>query len=61
MGEILKRTEEFRVNDEEEAKALIEQAKTKANEGGYELVSYQSTHKVKKDDDYYVVKLVQQW
>jgi len=40
MGEILKRTEEWRVNDEAEAKALIEQAKKKELDDGYELVSY---------------------
>lgn len=61
MGEIMKKTEEWRVNDEAEAKALIEQAKKKELDDGYELVSYQSTHKVKKDDDFYIVKLVKQW
>lgn len=61
MAEILKRTEEFRVETEEQAVALIEQAKEKEKEEGYELVSYTSTHKSKRDDDYYIVKLIKQW
>ena len=61
MAEILKRTEEYRVETEEQAVALIEQAKEKEANEGYELVSYTSTHKSKKDDDYYIVKLVKQW
>lgn len=61
MAEILKRTEEYRVNTEEEAQAFINKAKANANEEGYELVSYQATHKVKKDDNYYLIKTVKQW
>lgn len=61
MGEIMKRTEEWRVENEEQGKALIEQAKAKSFEEGYELVSYQSTHKVTKDDDYVIIKLVKKW
>lgn len=66
MAEILKKTEEYRVNTEEEAEAFIAQAKVKANEEGYEVVSYQSTHKEKKSkgeviDSYYIVKIVKQW
>lgn len=38
-GLLLKRTEEFMVNTEEEAKALIENAKAKQLEDGYELTS----------------------
>ena len=41
MGELCKRTEEWRVNDEAEAKALIEKAKADENLVGYELISYQ--------------------
>ena len=57
----MKRTEEWRVETEEQAVALIEQAKSKGIEEGYELTSYSSTHKVKKDDDYFVVKTIKQW
>ena len=38
-----------------------EQAKSKGIEEGYELTSYSSTHKVKKDDDYFIVKTIKQW
>lgn len=61
MGDIMKRTEEIRVNTEEEAKALIERFKEKGNEDGYEVASYSATHKVKKDDDFYIVKIVMTW
>ena len=61
MGEIMKKTEEYRLDTEEHAQEFINKAKADANENGYELVSYQATHKIKKDDDYYVVKLVKQW
>lgn len=61
MAEILKRTEEFRVETEEQAVALIEQAKEKEKEEGYELVSYTSTKKSKKDEEYVIVKLTKQW
>ena len=61
MGEIMKRTEEWRVETEEQAVALIEQAKENEKTEGYELFSYTSTHKTKKDDDFYIVKLVKAW
>ena len=61
MAELMKRTEEWRVETEEQEVALIEQAKSKVIEEGYELTSYSSTHKVKKDDDYFVVKTIKQW
>lgn len=57
-GVLLKRTEEFMVNTEEEAKSLIEMAKSKQLEDGYELTSYSSTKKSKKDEDWVIVKLV---
>lgn len=59
-GLLLKRTEEFMVNteEEEEAKALIGNAKAKQLEGGYELTSYSSTKKCKKDESWVIVKLV---
>lgn len=61
MGEIQKQTDEIRVNSETEAQALIDSFKEKAREGGYEITSYSSTHKTKKDDDYYLIKIVKQW
>lgn len=66
MGELLKRTEEFKVNNEEEAKALIEQAKANENVEGYELKSYKMVKKDKKSkgeviDEWVIVTLVKQW
>ena len=56
--EMIKRTDEIRVETEEAAQELIREAKNSSTNEGYELTSYSSTHKVKKDDDYYIVKLV---
>lgn len=56
--EMIKRTDEIRVETEEAVQELITKTKNNAADDGYELTSYSSTHKVKKDDDYYVVKLV---
>jgi len=66
MGELCKRTEEWRVNDETEAKALIEQAKADENVEGYELKSYKMVKKDKKSkgeiiDEWVIVTLVKQW
>lgn len=66
MGEIMKQTDEIRVNDEQEAKALIESFKMKAVEEGFEVISYTSTLKEKKSkgeviDSYYIVKIVKRW
>lgn len=59
--EIMKQTDEIRVETEEEAKALIEDFKQKALENGYEIASYSATHKVKKDDDFYICKIIKVW
>lgn len=64
--ELMKQTDEIKVNDEQEAKALIENFKVKALEGGYEIISYTSTLKEKKSkgeviDSYYIVKIVKRW
>lgn len=56
--EMIKRTDEIRVETEEAAQELIQETKNSSTNEGYELTSYSSTHKVKKDDDYYIVKLV---
>ena len=66
MGELCKRTEEWRVNDEIEAKALIEQAKQDEAVEGYELKSYKMVKKDKKSkgeiiDEWVIVTLVKQW
>lgn len=64
--EIMKQTDEIRVETEQDAKSLIESFKQKADEGGYEIASYAATHKEKKSkgeiiDSYYVVKIVKKW
>lgn len=64
--EIMKRTDEIRVDTEEAAKALIESFKEKSREEGYEVVSYTSTLKEKKSkgeviDSYYIVKIIMRW
>lgn len=56
--ELLKRTEEYRVETEQEAEQFIQDTKATAIEKGYELNSYSATHKIKKDDDFYIIKLV---
>lgn len=57
----MKQTDEIRVDTEKEAQALIDSFKEKAKNEGYELVSYTSTHKEKKDDDFYIVKIIKKW
>lgn len=66
MGELCKKTEEWRVNDEREAKALIEKAKADEGHEGYELTSYKMVKKNKKQkgeiiDEWVIVTLVKQW
>ena len=66
MGELCKRTEEFRVNNEAEAQALIDQAKKDPEGEGYELTSYKMVKKDKKSkgeivDSWIIVTLVKQW
>ena len=66
IGELCKKTEEWRVNNEAEAEALIDQAKKDPDCEGYELVSYKM---VKKDktlkgeviDSWVIVTLVKKW
>lgn len=47
MGELCKRTEEWRVNDEAEAKALIEKAKADENVEGQNLNPTRWSKKIK--------------
>ena len=66
MGELCKRTEEWKVNDEAEAKALIEKAKADEAIEGYELKSYKMVKKDKKSkgeiiSEWVIVTLVKQW
>ena len=48
MEELMKQTDEIRVDTEEQAKALIEKFKEKAAIDGYEITNYSSTLKEKK-------------
>lgn len=64
--ELMKRTEEFRVNNEAEAQALINQAKEDPKGEGYELISYKTVKKDKKQkgeviESWVVVTLVKKW
>ena len=64
--EIMKRTDEIKVNTEEEAMALIESFKEKSRTEGYEVASHTTTLKEKKSkgeviDSYYIVKIVMRW
>lgn len=66
MGELCKKTEEWRVNNEAEAQALIDQAKRDPEGEGYELVSYKMVKKDKKSkgeiiDEWVIVTLVKKW
>lgn len=64
--ELMKQTDEIRVETEDEAKALIESFKDKAVKEGFEITSYTSTLKEKKSkgeviSSYYLVKIVKRW
>lgn len=66
MGELCKKTEEWRVNNEAEAQALIDQAKKDPEGEGYELISYKMVKKDKKSkgeiiDEWIIVTLVKKW
>lgn len=66
MEELLKRTEEYRVANEQEAEALIEKAKADAGKEGYILNSYKMVKKEKKSkgeiiDAWIIVTLVKVW
>lgn len=59
---ILKTTEEFRCETEEEAKELVEEMKEKSLSGGYEVTGWSATRKDKKSkgeiiDSAYLVKI----
>lgn len=64
MNELLKITEEWKVRDEDEAKALIDKAKVEATD--YDLISYKMVKKDKKSkgeiiDSWVVVTLVKKF
>ena len=64
--EIMKQTDEIRVDTYVEAKALIEKFKSNAKEEGYDVISSAATLKEKKSkgeiiDSYYIVKIVKRW
>lgn len=64
--ELMKQTDEIKVNTEEEAKELIESFKDKAAQEGFEITKYTSTLKEKKSkgeviDSYYLVSITKRW
>lgn len=64
--ELMKQTDEIRVDTEEEAKALIESFKEKAKKEGFEITNYSSTLKEKKSkgeiiSSYYLIKITKRW
>lgn len=66
MRTLLSTVETFRVDSEEEAKELIEEAKANAAEEEYLLINYNTTYKEKKAKgeviaDGYQVKLTKQY
>lgn len=66
MAFLSKQTDEFIVDSESEANALIERFKQESTRDGYAVVSYTSTLKEKKAnkqvvDSYYVVKISKRW
>jgi hypothetical protein len=66
MADLLKRTEEYYLNNEAEAEAFIKQAKETADTEGYELASYKMVKKDKKSkgeivDSWVIVTLVKKW
>ena len=56
--ELLKRTEEYRVETEQGSGKFYSRYERCRKWKGYELISYSATHKVKKDDDYYLLFVV---
>lgn len=66
MAELLKRTEEFKCYTEIEAQELIEKIKDDPDNEGYEIVSYKTVKKEKKQkgeiiDEWYVVTTTKKW
>ena len=61
MTELIKRTEEYIADTEEEAKALIQKIKDDDEGKGYEVIAYSTTKKTTKEDEIYKVKAVMQW
>ena len=64
--EIMKRTDEIRVDTEKEAMALIESFKEKSTTEGFEITGHTVTLKEKKSkgeviDSYYIVKIIMRW
>ena len=64
--EIMKQTDEIRVDTEEQAESLLNTFKEKAREEGYEIASYKMTKKNKKSkgeiiDEWVVLTIVKVW
>ena len=66
MVQLIKTTEEYRADTEEEAQNLIDKTKTEQGSGGFNLIGFGSTVKTKKMkgeivDSWYIVKLTKQY
>ena len=57
MERLLKVVETYRCETEHDAEKLIQETKDNRISGGYELLDYSSKHKIKKEDDFYLVEL----
>lgn len=57
----LRITEEFLTLDENQAEGLVQQAKDGGPTRGYEVVGYSTTKKSKKNNDYYLVKIIKEF
>lgn len=54
---LIKVVETYRCETEHESEKLIEDCKNNRVNGNYELLDYSSKHKIKKDEDFYLVEL----
>lgn len=66
MVELLKRTEEYRIDTEEEAEVLLEKEKKNSSTESYEISSYNLIKKEKKSkgeviDSYVILKITKVW
>ncbi len=66
MVELLKRTEEYRIDTEEEAEILLEKEKNDSSTENYEISSYSLIKKEKKSrgeviDSYVILKITKVW
>lgn len=57
MAELLKQTKQYRAESEVEAKKLIEDA----YETSKGIVDHKQTHKIKKDDEFWIVDITEKF